>query len=61
MYKRNHKIRKENILNKTNGDVLYFINCIRNFLGKEPILDFMAKKNDTYKNIFKNRKQTKDL
>ncbi len=60
MDQRKIKINRREIRNtryKTNGDVLYFVNSIREFLGKEPILDFMAKKNETYKNIHKNRKR----
>lgn len=37
MDKANYKIRKEDLINKTNGEVLDFINVIRYFLGKDPI------------------------
>lgn len=47
----------ERVIYKTDGDTLYFINAIRNFLGKEPIVDYMAKKNCTYKNIFQTKRK----
>lgn len=57
MSKRINKIRNENLIYKTDGDVLYFINCIRNFLGLKPIVNIM-KIDITNSKIFEKRKKT---
>jgi hypothetical protein len=57
MYKRENPIDDKDHIDHI--DDMYFINVIRNFLGKEPIESFNAKKNKSIENAWKNRKRKK--